>query len=760
MNFDTSKQPAALLGTRDRLRLAEEEREKKRVEDGCQAFISGKYSLILREDIVQGLLVLIDGSPELLLSLLPSLSHLDKEVRFAAASLLSLGLEKWKGVFSQETVSLCLAQAGVWYEGEDDYFLGLPVLAKQMSQLAASLVESGDYGAVHSFLRVVDRIGSGELVKEQRIRSSILASKNLLLTRPLLEKMWTEYLEGGCLCEDISTIFVLLGRKAALFLLQRMVQSQEKDERLALVTLLTGFGSAVTAILLDYLSKNPPWYISRNLLSIYVEAEGENSYDVLKDYVASPDIRLQEAVVEGIVSLEGDSLVPHLLELLPLLAPSLQARVIRELVDLGGDFVYRGLFDFLEGSFSLLRKNQEALLSLVAVLEKKFSARALFLLTMLLEESRQEPISKELEQATLRALALVRPKLRHEQRRKKLEEEVLFDTDPVELQRGQASLRELEAKIERAMQRNSKIVKEDLLYQEGLAFVQKNDLLAAQLTVDRLMAINPGGFADYTSLAKEIARRRSNYFPNQQVIERVLSSCFSKEEQDVFFKLMKVEEYRPGEEVARVGEINACLYFVLDGSLQMFYLADNRKVFLKKFGPGECCGQRLFFDASLWSVNLLATGLSHLGVLAYDDFINFEKKEPYLGAKLRAYCAQGNTISSLVQMSGGERRSSQRFPIKTSAHLVLTGDREDSQAVKGQTRDVSQQGVSLFVRSGFVNSVHSLLGENVAVRLGPDSNACFCSGQIVAIRIIDITTHCLHIKFKETLDMGLLASWV
>jgi len=104
------------------------------------------------------------------------------------------------------------------------------------------------------------------------------------------------------------------------------------------------------------------------------------------------------------------------------------------------------------------------------------------------------------------------------------------------------------------------------------------------------------------------------------------------------------------------------------------------------------------------------------------------------------FCASGHTTSSLIEMSGEDRR---RFPRFSSASPVsirvldLYGT-QMSRSLKGRLLDVSEGGLSLLVRFASENILHNFLGRQVlSTLLFSDKSALECRGRVVSARLVD-----------------------
>lgn len=763
MRFDPDKQNKILEKAKQLLEKAEVARRQQRVLKGTDHFVAGDHKLLLNNEFVQELTELaqqksVEDGFYLFEALLQCLDEESKDIRHCALSLLSMFLERDSFVLDNEKTLFVLGVMKKWYAFEDEYFPGLAQINEQSCLICNNLLRHKQYEVAEGFLSVFARIRNGVLFKEERIKQDIANSLQNLVTKELLELLFKEYSDDEGERRIIASIFVDLGGKAASYLLRNMMHCRSNADRLLLTDLLTCYGGVVVPLLSDCLGKNPPWFVVRNILCIFGGMEDSSLYGDIKHYASYSDVRVQQEFVKAVVRMGGARLNDRLIEVLPKVDEALQVRLVYKLSEQNNPEILEQLGNFLESSLHVLLHREDVLIALTISLQQLPSERTLFLLRVLRDECTMRPRLSRLMNAVNEALSVTEPALRHKKR--KLSEDndntISFAHDPHEHNNALKLVREIKKKVDSVLARGEVVKVSEILYEEGLRFAREGQPAAATMLLEQLMTTCPEALEKVVALGDQIEIESDHKRTQFSVLASSLKDYFNKEELAALVPFMVVEGYRAGEYIVKRGETDFTLYFVLTGILQLQWENETRNTFLKRLRLGESLGKDHFLDASLWTVNVLAATDATLAVLSHQDYKVAIQRFPGLEQKMVFFCNSGHTTSSLLKMSGEERRKYPRFSsqLPVSIRVIDLFGKQMSRSLKGRLLDVSEGGLSLLVRFASDNILHNFLGRQVFTELSfNDASVIECRGRVVSARVVDgeDQKYSLHVDLSEPL---------
>lgn len=761
MRFDPDKQSKIIERAKQLLEKAEIARRQQRVVKGTDLFIAGEHRLLLNNEFVQELTELVQQKlvtedSYLFDALLQCLDEENKDIRHCALNLLSMFFSHDNFVLDEKKMVFVLGALGKWYEHEDGYFPDLVIINEQSCLICKYLLIHKQYDSAEGFLSVWARIRNGVLFKEERIKQHTAIALQNFVTKELLEFLFKEYGDGEDDRRIIASIFVYLGGKAAAYLLRNMMHCRDHADRLLLTDLLTCYGGVVVPLLLDCLGKNPPWFVVRNVLCVFGGMEDSSLYSDIKHYAAYSDIRVQQEFVKAIIRMGGARLNDRLLEILPKVDEPLQVRLVYKLSEQNDRKILEQLGNFLESTLHVLLHREDVLIALTIALQQLPSERTLFLLRVLLDECHMRPRLTRLTNAVNEALSVAEPALRHKKKKITEDNTIRFSHDPQEHNKALQLVREIKKGVDSLLARGDMEAVSTTLYEEGLRLARKGQYTAATMLLEQLMTTCPEALEKVVALGDQIEKESDNKWTQFGVLASNLKAFFNEEEVATLVSFMVVEGYRAGEYIIKRGETDFSLYFVLTGILQLQWENEARNTFLKRLRLGESLGKDHFLDASLWTVNVLAATDATLAVLSHQNYKVATQRFPSLEQKMVDFCNSGHTTSSLLKMSGEERRKYPRFFSKSpvSIRVLDLYGKQMSRPLKGRLLDISEGGLSLLVRFASDNILHNFLGRQVFAELSFDDESVLeCRGRVVSARLVDgeEQKYSLHVDLSEPL---------
>ncbi|MFW2366414.1 MAG: cyclic nucleotide-binding domain-containing protein [Desulforhopalus sp.] len=731
---------------------------KKLARGEVQVLRSSEFVLCLQEVLQIEIDLYLDEHLEIVKHLGQALVAEDPVIRGRSLAILSPVAGACSFATRRDATLTLLPALCAWLEFEKDFMPGYEVMVSHTEQLARWLLERSLWQESVGLLMSLSSISTSELQKSKAIRS--LAGKVLsnLCQKALFDRLTNDYLQKEEFKVVIRDILLTFGEKAALYQLGRVIVSQSKEERLALIKLIPEFGDQVVPVLSDCLERKPPWYVVRNVIYIIGEIGIDQYYPLIESYLNHRDERVQYEIICTVVKLGTSETVSRLIFALRTVNDRLKAHVIRLLGQYSSK--HEGFFTAIcelaekQQNFSK-RKDQDLVRALVAA----FKTFPCLHTTEVLNKIQRRCLSAdETGQLTLlieEAILFIEPMIRHSlQERERRQPGVSFDSDPAMEQHAFLKMQEVETKLRRLIGSEDMAQVGQFIEKQVTHALETGDFNFAEMLRDRLLEIDPMAFSHAVKLGELIDDQKKGVSGVHHLeIWGDLYEQMSTDEFNALYAHLREERYQKGEIIVNSGETDNKLYFLNSGYVSLSCMVGGQENFLKRMQPGEIFGGEQFFSASVWTVNLKALTVVQIQVL---DLVAMEEictDFPNIERVLRTYCQKFIEISSLLEMSGDDRREYPRFsgslPIRTTL-LDPYGGRS-KRGFKGDLVDISRGGLAFSIRIAMKNGARLLLGRQVNTDLTLDGEIITCTGIIVGVRQKggDDQRYSVHVKLAK-----------
>jgi CRP-like cAMP-binding protein len=785
MEIDIDRQKEVQEKTKQLLVYEEQQRAKRRMLKLVVKFDMGDCAVLFNNELMGGLSDLISayceaGDRDRVNFLFEKLGDYtcseDSKVRERAVMALSLcmaGLQQQKHYDLIKNITEILLR---WLRIETTFLSVCATVCRQLQEYGVRVLEEGLWGECEYLLEVFHQIQSGILEKNNAIKSIVSRSQEAMATDYLLEELTLVCLHGrGSRRQKAEKILVHLGRKAAIYLLDTLLSSKEREERLRLIGLVPATGCIAVSVFKDYLQKDLPWYGVRNIILMITAMDNEELIPLIMPCLEHEDIRIQQQVIDCISEVAEINQGAYLLEALPIVNDELKPGLvgyIGQLGELGGTEAFLDLLSQRD-SFSPA-VNDKLLQSLVVQVRLSDSIRAVNLLEMILEErkgqnfSKDDPVAKVVNQT----LHILKPRLIKKDHAKESQqqipdigiESVSFAGDPGSVNLAKRESQRINEEVTALLGRNRITEASQLLYKKCMEAARGKQFEIAELLRDRILEVDPSALAEIIKTGEIIAEEQSSTISRNHIsIWQDLYDSMTTEEFNALYHTLDSVEYASGTVIVEQGANNPMLYFVNSGNAKLTYWRGNEEIFLKNIGPGEIIGAESFFDISLWTVSLSAFGKTDVQSLERDGFLELLDTFPGLEPCLIDYCLKAGSSSNCLEMSGENRRQHPRYPVKSIVtHTLLNeSDKNSSKSFKGEIADISAGGLSFFIRISRKENARLLLGRGIKTSLSePGGKIIECIGRIVAVRLQDPVDndYSVHVQFDEPVLESLLKS--
>lgn len=771
MTIDQKKNQLALQKARELLEEGERQRARARLLRNLEDFLGGHSAALFQDEFVHNLSQWIveedlQEDRQRALQCIEKLSGYATGEEAVLRERAVMTLSFCAGRLSENVqydlmvrVSLALIQ---WLKVETTYLPVCDTVCRQFQQSGLKMLAEGDWRQFDIVMEVLFQIQSGILEKGNVIRGLVARTQDMLAADHVLEELSVVSLHGqGGRQAQAERLLIRLGRRAVIFLLEKLLSSQVKEERLRLIGLIPEAGRVALPVFKQYLTRDLPWYGLRNIV-LLISAMGDASHlPLVLPLLKHDDLRVQQQVVECIYQLAGTDQKKYLLPALTMVHDALKADIVAHLGRIGcADECADSFLDLLAQRDTIAADVRDELLGqLCIVLRLAPRQRTLILLRRLVAE-RAKLVGAGRDTLSIiarRTLQIIEPQLQP-QDQADTDDQPEISSSPVEAeQRARLNLRDLDEAIQRLVKEKRIDELTSLIADSAEKAAREKDFVTAEILRDRMLAVNPNALIEVIRLSGIIEEEKSNAINSHHL--NLWSDLYDFLDSDSFSALyhcQRFHDYQPEEVLVRQGDINSTLFFINAGQVSLTCKKGRDELFLKRLGPGEIIGVAPFFDVSVWTVTLTAMGAVKAQLLEREAFKGLLSLHPGLESSLMDFCRRSDRIAELLRLSGEDRREEPRFAGElTIANSLLDANGYPSaQRFRGRLEDVSIGGLSLLIRISRKENARLFLGRRIVSLLPLGVNAVReCRGEIVGVSVQDVIDqdYLVHVRFDQPL---------
>ena len=190
-------------------------------------------------------------------------------------------------------------------------------------------------------------------------------------------------------------------------------------------------------------------------------------------------------------------------------------------------------------------------------------------------------------------------------------------------------------------------------------------------------------------------------------------------------------------------------------------MVNSRELFITTLNRGQIAGEN-FFSPSMWTVTLTSLTPTRIHILPQSALAAWQEQFPGLRAKLHEYYLSCNTIRSMIEKKGLERRKDQRFTLsrKIQVQPISNLDTPIGRGFRAETADISLGGMAFLIRISRQENARLLLGRRMQVVLPVGGKTPFLhlKGLVIGIQPFQILENdfSVHFKFDHPLDQQTL----
>lgn len=226
----------------------------------------------------------------------------DAQIRAAAANMMAEIDAQFEDVAELMEERLAMSQKlSQWIARETMISDAYEKVTEQMKKLSRTLIGNDQAEAAGHILEAYHQIYTGNLKKDEAIRSLSASLLNRLATDDILDLMLKDPPPDGSgkKKEDIYSL-VLLGTTTVEMLLDRLHDSHNRSERKRIIQVLSKTGNPAVTPLLERIQQNGPWFYIRNLVLLLGRLGTPDHLKLLEQMLAHEDFRVQREAVFAI----------------------------------------------------------------------------------------------------------------------------------------------------------------------------------------------------------------------------------------------------------------------------------------------------------------------------------------------------------------------------------------------------------------------------------------------------------------------------
>lgn len=745
MEIDREKQAQAIAKAKQSLLQAEIKREETRLGQSADLFLQANFDVLLNDEFTESLashiIKLYRGNQrktaiQLLEQLEASVCSESTPVRERSLIIILILSEHIFNNNISELSSIIARTTNNWLNFETEFIAGFEPVCQQIQKLAVQMLSTEQWYEVEQLIITINKISTKTLPKSNLIHGVVARIHEKMAAPEALEILLNAYLSESSQRRDVvENILINLGYQGSRFLVEKLVYSNDKDERLALVDLIPRVGGVIIPVLNQYLELEQPWFVIRNIIMIFSRLGDDTSYNDVDQYLSHPDIRVQQQVINCIEVLAGEHMRRRLIQALFVINDELKAHLVDQLVQFDGSDIETALLDLLDQRESFSNHIHNFLVAkLCGKLVSYPSPRTVNTLLNLVEERNERYGSTD---SVVRAAS-----------------ETLHT---IELDTSNESKLEIDLDAEQ-IDRDVNAILEDAALTQIPADLSHSDEIDMDGGLSDLFVES---FTD-TPLEKSKPEVETDQPYSSQDHHLMVWSGFyeqlSTEEVNNFFGTLTSLTLQANEPLIRQGETISNLYFIDQGYASITHSGKAGEIFLTPLQAGEIIGSEGFIDALMWSVTLQAQTELKVRVLEQKRFNQLTETLPDLKDKLYTYCRRHDIVPYLIQAAGSNPLSTVDDEIEIRCLTVFFKDgtgRIDESEIRGTLQHTMQGGFSFTVSYTDHDNISSSLGHQISADIEfKDGTLQKCFGVIAGggSHIPDQDVLFFHVKLYHPLE--------
>jgi CRP-like cAMP-binding protein len=320
-----------------------------------------------------------------------------------------------------------------------------------------------------------------------------------------------------------------------------------------------------------------------------------------------------------------------------------------------------------------------------------------------------------------------------------------------------------EEMVDKLVEENRREEAVKLLFKLIVQHAKAKNFVKAEALREKLFEVDSMALTEIIKSAELIEEEKSEALdPNHRDLFASLYATLDTEEANTFFFSLQTLDLDSDEPVFEQGQKNKRLFFVNHGQLKLFYSQDGTEKLIATLGPGDLAGQDTFFSISVCTTSLAALTPTRLLYLDPEVFSDWQENNPTLASKIEAYCAKVPKPHDLLRKKGQDRRRFRRIKLYGPVlfQVLNRSGKPIGKPYKGDLSDVSEGGLSFFIKTANRSNALALLGRRLrlkfALPLGKRKIESTQEGMITGVISHLFSDYSIHMSFDKPLSKNLI----
>lgn len=301
------------------------------------------------------------------------------------------------------------------------------------------------------------------------------------------------------------------------------------------------------------------------------------------------------------------------------------------------------------------------------------------------------------------------------------------------------------------------------VYELALTSARSKDFVRAESWKQKLYQLDAMALTEIINVNEVIEAEKAGSLDQSYLdLWPKLFHSLTAEETNALYYGMQEKVFDVDQVVFEQGKRHARLYFIVSGQLKLIHAKENREHFLQAINSGDVVGVDTFFTISTCTTSLVTLSSAKVRYLERETMDGWQEQFPGLERKLLDFCLDFNKIPDLLKRKGFDRRTQTRHPVEGIAVIDLLNASGESlgREFRGKLADISEGGVSFFIKTSKRETARLLLGRRITFTLGmnvPVLPEGFSRvGRITSVVYHLFKDYSVHVRFDEPLSAAVI----
>jgi hypothetical protein len=316
----------------------------------------------------------------------------------------------------------------------------------------------------------------------------------------------------------------------------------------------------------------------------------------------------------------------------------------------------------------------------------------------------------------------------------------------------------LEKQVDAYVRENKTSEAVSLLYELIVSNAECRNFQKAEMLHEKLYEVDPMALTEIIRAGEVIDEAKNQGVGAEcRSVWAGLYDTFSKNEGNALYYAMKHVKFEAGDVIIEQGQVSNRLFFIDKGRVKAVYSRDRQELLLGMLEAGDFFGNDQFFTATVSTLSMVAQGSVKAGCLDAGIIKKWKTEAPALESKLLDYCLKHDKVKQLIDSQGKDRREYIRvqLPVKTVFQFFDASGKLTKKAYRGEISDVSEGGLSFFIKTSKPDAIRMMLGRRIFVSFqGKSKNGPLMekNGQVTAVQSQMFDDFSIHVRFDTPMS--------